>query len=384
MREDATRETGTARSGRIRTSVGGVISIADVAAVPLDIELNEPFGIATGAQHVAQNVLVTLTLSDGTTGTGEAAPFPAVNGETQRAVLSALAAAHSSLCGLDALRWRPAVVVAEHALRGTPSALAAFESALLDALCRRARVSLWAFFGGAQPELVSDITIPTGSAEHARAAAVRAVTAGFTTLKVKVGGVAFDEDRARLGAIVLAAPRARLVLDANASLSADAALALLEALGPAKGQVALFEQPTPKLDLDALRRVREHGGVPVAADESAGSARDVLAVVAARAADVINIKTMKCGIVEALDMIAVARAAGLGLMIGGMVESKLSMTVSACLAAGQGGFSFVDLDTPWFMKDSPLSGGWLESGAALRVDHLTSGHGVVQTQVPNG
>ena len=124
--------------------------------------------------------------------------------------------------------------------------------------------------------------------------------------------------------------------------------------------------------------------MPVAADESAGSARDVLAVVAARAADVINIKTMKCGIVEALDMIAVARAAGLGLMIGGMVESKLSMTVSACLAAGQGGFSFVDLDTPWFMKDSPLSGGWVESGAALRVDHLTSGHGVVQTHVPNG
>ena len=362
----------------------GVISIADVTATPLDIELTEPFGIATGAQHVAANVLLTLTLSDGTTGTGEAAPFPAVNGETQSAVLSALAAAAASLSGLDALRWRPAVVIAEHALRGTPTALAAFESALLDALCRRARVSLWSFFGGAQAELVSDITIPTGTAEHAGLAATGAVSAGFATLKVKVGGAPFDLDRARLAAIVEAAPGAQLVLDANASLSADSALALLDTLGHTKGQVALFEQPTAKFDLDGLRRVREQGGVPVAADESACSAADVLALIAARAVDAINIKTMKCGILEAMDMIAIARAAGLSLMIGGMVESQLSMTVSACLAAGQGGFSFVDLDTPWFLEDSPFAGGWggrdADGGQAgiptLRLDQTATGHGV--------
>ncbi|HEY0464889.1 MAG TPA: dipeptide epimerase [Polyangiaceae bacterium] len=360
-----------------------MISIADVTAEPLDIELNEPFGIATGAQHLAANVLVRLTLSDGSVGIGEAAPFPAVNGETQRAVLDALNSASASLVGLDALRWRPAVGVAEHALRGTPTALAAFESALLDALCRRSRISLWAFFGGAEHELVSDITIPTGSAEHARAAAARAASLGFTTLKVKVGGVAFDHDRRRLAAIVAAAPRAKLVLDANASLSALEALALLDALGHDKGQVALFEQPTGKFDLDGLRRVREQGGVPVAADESACSAADVLALIAARAVDAINIKTMKCGIVEAMGMIAVARSAGLGLMIGGMVESKLSMTVSACLAAGVGGFAHVDLDTPWFMNNAPLEGGWLEQGASLRVDQITSGHGV-SCRLPHG
>ena len=353
-----------------------MISIADVTAARLDIELNEPFGIATGAQQLAANVLVTLTLSDGTTGTGEAAPFPAVNGETQGAVLSARSAASSARSGRAARRGRPARRVAEHALRGTPSALAAFESALLDALCRRAGISLWSFFGGAQKELVSDITIPTGTAEHARGAALRAVTAGFETLKIKVGGVPFDDDRARLVAIVSAAPNARLVLDANGSFSAEEALALLEALGHERGQVALFEQPTGKRDLDGLRRVREQGGVPVAADESASSAADVLTLIAASAVDAINIKTMKCGILEALDMIAIARAAGLGLMIGGMVESKLSMTVSACLAAGQGGFSFVDLDTPWFLKNAPFSGGWVEQGPSLRLDRITSGHGV--------
>ena len=41
-----------------------------------------------------------------------------------------------------------------------------------------------------------------------------------------------------------------------------------------------------------------------------------------------------------------------------------------------GGFGFVDLDTPWFMKNAPVAGGWVEHGATLRLDHITSGHGV--------
>lgn len=356
-----------------------VISIADVTAAPLDIELSEPFGIATGAQLVAHNVLVTVTLSDGTVGIGEAAPFPAVNGETQSAVLLAIADARPAL-GLDARRFRIAAALAHETWPDLPTARAAFESALLDALCRRSNLSLWSFFGGAEATLVSDITITTGSPQDAEAAARRAIGRGFRTLKVKIGGGSFEHDRARLAKITEAAPSAELVLDANASLSADAALALLDALGSSRSRVTLFEQPCGKLDLDGLRAVRERAGTRVAADESAGSARDVVALVRERAVDVINIKTMKSGLVEAMDMIAVARAAGLGLMIGGMVESKLSMTVSACLAAGMGGFEFVDLDTPWFMKNAPLEGGWEEEGATLKVDQIRSGHGVKLTE----
>jgi L-alanine-DL-glutamate epimerase-like enolase superfamily enzyme len=359
-----------------------VISIADVTAEALDIELNEPFGIATGTQYVAHNVLLTLTLSDGTIGIGEAAPFTAVSGETQNSVLLALSAARPALTGLNACRFRDAGARAHESLFEMPSALAAFESALVDAYCRISGVSLWSFFGAAESSLLSDITITTGSPEQARTAAERAVLRGFRTLKVKVGGVAFDHDRARLSAIAQAAPHAELVLDANASLSAEAALELLAALGPARARVALFEQPCKKLDWDGLRVVRERSGTRVAADESACSARDVLELARSRAVDVINVKTMKCGVLEAMSMISVARAAGLGLMIGGMVESKLSMTVSACLAAGMGGFEFVDLDTPWFMNDAPFEGGWESDGATLKVDHILRGHGVKLTERP--
>jgi L-Ala-D/L-Glu epimerase len=91
---------------------------------------------------------------------------------------------------------------------------------------------------------------------------------------------------------------------------------------------------------------------------------------------VLNIKLMKMGIAEALDVVGIARAAGLGLMIGGMVESILAMTCSACFAAGLGGFTFVDLDTPMFLAVNPFDGGFAQQGATLALDQIAMGHGV--------
>jgi L-Ala-D/L-Glu epimerase len=354
-------------------------TIESVRAVPWNVELTEPFGIATGAQFVAENVLVEVRLTDGTCGIGEAAPFPAVNGETQARALAAVEQAGAVLLGNDARRWRRIARELKEIVGGAPSALAGLEMAILDAWLRSAGVSLWAFFGGAEKSLETDITIVTGTAVRARDAAERAVASGFRTLKIKVGGASPEHDIERLDAIALAAPHARFVLDANGSMTADAAVALVDRVGRAR--VALFEQPTAAGDYDGLRAVRERAGVPVAADESARSASDVLALAHARAVDVVNVKITKSGVAEACDMCAVARGADLALMIGGMVETPLAMTVSACLAAGLGGFEFVDLDTPFFMKELPTEGVWGEGGSDRRkpiidVAPTATGHGV--------
>ncbi len=116
--------------------------------------------------------------------------------------------------------------------------------------------------------------------------------------------------------------------------------------------------------------------MPVAADESVANARDALRIATEGLAQVINIKPMKCGLVEALAIAAVAKAAGIGLMIGGMVEAKLAMSASACLAAGLGGFSFVDLDTPLFLADDPFEGGYEQAGERLDLSPIALGHGV--------
>lgn len=351
--------------------------IRELTFTPFDVPLTEPFGIATGAQLVARNVIVRLVLDDGTVGLGEAAPFPAVNGETRELVLQRLPDAAHALVGLAAERYRVVGGAAREALAGVPSALAAVETALFDALCRSARISLWTFFGGAETELVTDITLPTGDAQRAREAAVRASRAGFETLKVKVGGVPLETDRARLLAIVQAAPQTQLLLDANASFTASQAIALLDSLGAERKRVILFEQPTAASDLEGLREVRERGSVPVAADESARSAADVVALARSGAVDCINVKIMKTGLLEAWDMIVTARHLSLTLMVGGMVETELAMTTSACLAAGLGGFRFVDLDTPLFMGPRPLTGGFEQVGPRLRIEPAFPGHGVL-------
>ena len=104
--------------------------------------------------------------------------------------------------------------------------------------------------------------------------------------------------------------------------------------------------------------------------------QDVERIVQAQAAQVINIKLMKAGIAAALDIVVAARAAGLGLMIGGNVESILAMTGSACFATGQGGFQFADLDTPLFLATNPFTGGFALDGGMISVAAITAGHGV--------
>lgn len=357
-------------------------TIIAVTARPLDVGMREPFGIAQGAQEVARNVLCQVILADGTQGLGEAAPFPAVSGETQADALRAAAQAVPLLVGQDAGRWRHLARTLHEALPDVPSARCGLETALLDALLRQARLSMWRFFGGAEPQLRTDITVVTGGVEQARAAAAAAAAQGFDVLKVKLGGVPLALDLARLVAITEAAPRARLLLDANASLQPDDAVRLLGELGGRRERVVLFEQPTPRGDTRALGEVARRTGVPVAADESARSAAEVAALAKSGAAQVINIKITKSGLAEALDMIAAARAAGLGLMVGGMVETPLAMATSACLAAGVGGFGFVDLDTPLFMRDLPTEGGWAYVGPDMRVDPQATGHGVTVREPP--
>jgi L-alanine-DL-glutamate epimerase-like enolase superfamily enzyme len=350
-------------------------TIRALAVAPLDIPLHTPFGIAGGAQDIARNLLITVELADGTRGYGEAAPFPVFNGETQALAQAAVEAARSTIEGADAREWRRIAAATRKAIGPVGSAQCAIETAVLDAWTRHAGAPLWAFFGGAGAGLETDMTITTGTAEQAATAAQEILARGIRTIKVKIGGgVSMDVERVH--AIHGAAPDAPLILDGNGGYSADYALALMALLQQHGVPVALLEQPVPRTDWDGLLQVTRWAGAPVAADESLSSAADALRIARERAAQVLNIKLMKCGIAEALDIAAVARATGLGLMIGGMVESILAMTVSACFAAGQGGFSFVDLDTPLFMAENPFDGGMVYQGGRLDLSSIQAGHGV--------
>jgi len=349
--------------------------IAAVEARALDLPLREPFGIAGGSQSRVRNVLVRARLEDGTVGWGECAPFPAFNGETQALTLRAVRSQRGWLEG------RPA-----GALEGTSAGLArriperacaraGIEMALLDAFCRRRHLPLRVFFGGASDRVWTDVTIPIVPAAAAARAARRLTDWGIRTLKIKVGA-SVEEDAERVLAAAAQAPRARLIVDGNAGYDAAEALRFLDRLGRRGVRPALFEQPVPAADLRGLAAVSRRGRVPVAADESAVSAEAVLRLVRARAVQVVNLKLMKCGIFESLRMARIARAAGLRLMIGGMIESRLAMGCSAHLAAGLGGFDFIDLDTPLFFGRDPMRGLRILRGGLYDLRPVRSGIGV--------
>jgi hypothetical protein len=117
---------------------------------------------------MANNVLLTVELTDGTRGYGEAAPLPPYNGETQHDAMAALETARSWIVGRDARHWRE--LAGEFRQRRTVrsgSAQCALEMAVIDALLRHERKSMWEYFGGHGCQLETDMTVTTGTAEQA-------------------------------------------------------------------------------------------------------------------------------------------------------------------------------------------------------------------------
>src|SRR5215211_154468 len=126
------------------TTVTSPTTIRALSVETLDIPLHTPFGIAGGAQDLARNLLVTVELIDGTRGYGEAAPFPAFNGETQSSARAAVESARTTVEGGDAREWRRIAASLHGAIGPVGSAQCAIETAILDALTRHARLPLWA------------------------------------------------------------------------------------------------------------------------------------------------------------------------------------------------------------------------------------------------
>jgi L-alanine-DL-glutamate epimerase-like enolase superfamily enzyme len=344
----------------------------------LDIPLYAPFGISGGTQAMANNVLACVELEDGTRGYGEAAPLPPYNGETQAAALALLESARAWVPGRAVDDWQElARKFRERGGAACGSAQCAFEMALLDAVCRHSDLPLWRYFGGAGTTLETDMTITTGTPAEAGRAAHDVRARGIRLIKVKIGGPeGAAHDLARIAAIREAAPASPLILDGNAGLTRRIADDLVRGLRSQGIVPELLEQWLPKDDLEGMRALRLDTGWPVAADEAVASAADARRIAELEAADFVNIKLMKAGIAAALEIVAVARETGLGLMIGGNVESILAMTTSACFAAGLGGFRFADLDTPLFLATNPFTGGYGLQGGRISVAHVGAGHGV--------
>ena len=282
------------------------------------------FTISRGSKTEAE--VITCIITDGNhSGRGECVPYKRY-GETMESVHAAIENAKEQLsAGMD----RQALLKAMPA----GSARNAIDCALWDLEAKAGGTSVAERLGIVPVPLETAYTLSLGTPESMAAQA--RTNAGRPLLKVKIGG---DNDIVRIRAVAEAAPRSRIILDANEGWTDDNIVENLAAA--AELGVALVEQPLPAGRDGILKKIPHP--IPICADESVHEARDLEALVGLY--DAVNIKLDKAGgLTEALLLRDRARELGLGIMVGCMVGTSLAMAPAVLLAQGA---EFVDLDGP--------------------------------------
>ncbi|XP_068642389.1 L-Ala-D/L-amino acid epimerase isoform X2 [Aristolochia californica] len=346
---------------------------------PLNVPLVAPFTIASSRLDQVENVAIRLELRNGSVGWGEAPVLPFVTAEDQKIAIEKANEASEMLVRAPSMTLKSALLEIGAFLPGHQfaSVRAGVEMALIDAAASSIRIPLWRLFGGVLNSITTDITIPIVSPTEAAELAAKYFKQGFSTLKLKVGKN-LEADIEVLRAIRGAHPNCSFILDANEGYTALEAVEVLDKLHEMGVTPILFEQPVHRDDWEGLAHVykvaKHKYGISVAADESCRSLLDVKKIIYGNLADVINIKVAKVGVLGALEIIEVAREAGIKLMIGGMVETRLAMGFAGHLAAGLGCFKYIDLDTPLLLAEDPVIGGYEVSGAVYRFSN-SRGHG---------
>ena len=325
----------------------------------LQLRTKHPFIIARGGQSDYRTVWVRLTDADGQEGWGEAAPTK-FYGETAESALAALEVYGSAL-PQDPLDLEQTERRWETMLGGNAAARSALSSALHDLAGKRLGIPvcrMWGLDPCQAPR--STFTIGLDTPERIRAKVLEAEE--YPILKVKLGT---DRDIEILRAIRDATDK-EIRVDANCGWTVKGAMRMLPVLE--EFGVTVLEQPLPPQDLDGLAAITAQSDIPVIADESCITALDIPSLVGK--VDGINIKLAKCGSLrEALRMIAVARAHGLMVMVGCMIESSLGITAAAHFTPL---VDIVDLDGAALLANDPFIGATIDRGQVT----LPSGPGL--------
>ena len=325
---------------------------------PLDLRLRHTFRIARGASDVRENLLVEAE-AGGLVGRGEAAPILRYR-EDRASAARAVETMAKQLADPRAF----AQAAGRVAVKGQSAAEAAVDMALHDLAGLRLQAPLYDVLGiDPRPTPETSFTIGLDTPEVVIQKVKEA--SAYPVLKVKMGS---DCDREVLTA-VRDTTRQRIRVDANEGWTPEAALERLEWL--ATIGVELVEQPLPADRIEETRALRRHSPIPFYADEGVHRAADIPRL--AGAFDGINIKLMKCGgIAEALRMIAVARAHGMKIMLGCMIESSLAITAAAHLSPL---VDTADLDGNLLVQNDPFEGATVVEGRLVLPDR--PGLGVV-------
>lgn len=322
---------------------------------PVEMRLLEPYRIAYETVTRTTNVFLRITTDEGIVGFGCAAPDLHVTGESPVSTLQVLRElVEPTAVGVDPLRSALLLETLRTALKGHPAAKAAFDMALYDVLGKKAGVPVYKLLGGYRTSMKTSVTIGILPERDTVHRAIDWTRRGFQSLKLK-GGVDVEADISRTMRVREAIDEnVELRFDANQGYTVDEAIRFVDQTRGAR--VALLEQPTPKTEPALLAHVSRQVHLPVMADESLMTLQDAFQLAKHRLADMVNVKLMKVGgIAEALQINAVARAAGLEVMVGCMDESALAIAAGLHFALARPNVAYADLDGHLALRDDPAA-----------------------------
>jgi len=324
-----------------------------LTAEPLNLTLRHTFSTSRSSSNIAENVLVRLR--DGAhEGLGEAAPIR-YYGQSQATCLRALKRMGALIATYDAFEIEAILNLLRAKFPKEPSAIAAIDIALHDLIGKKTNLPLWKYWG-LDPSKTPRTSFTIGIDTLEKVVAKIAEAEKYPVLKIKVGG-AGDMDVMR--EVRKLAPKKILRVDANCGWSVKEAIAkakILEKLG-----VEFIEQPLPPGNNAAFKKIKNAIGLPLMTDESSLVPEDVPPL--RGCVDGINIKLVKCGgLREGLKMVHAARACGLKIMFGCMIESSVLISAAAQLTPLA---DYADLDGNLLIKDDPFQGVGINRAAKL-------------------
>lgn len=354
--------------------------IRSVEIAPLRRPLRMVFRTALREVRELDAIAVRLR-TEALTGLGTTVAIPQITGETAESIRAAIAGPlTAAVLGrhtlAEVLQALPA------SLAGNPAARAGMDLALHDLAAQLTGTDLPGLLGNPPAPVRTDLTVSVDTPEEMARRATQAIADGFDTIKLKLADPTLD--LARVRAVDAVRQRAseqaregspkrtqeaspgqrqdsarqdsagggvRLRLDANQAWTPAQAVEVLDAIHTLGIDIELVEQPVAAADLRGMAFVRQRCPFPILADESAFTADDISRVLDAEAADMVNIKLLKCGgLGPAREAVAVCAQAGIGVLIGCMMEPAEGVAAANALAAtGTAGPLAHDLDAGWWV-----------------------------------
>ena len=333
------------------------MKITEVRLGLISVPLRVPFKTALRSVSSVEDVIVEIHTDTGAVGYGEAPPTGVITGDTTGAIIGAIRDhIAKTIIGRDVDDFEDLMIALNACIQKNTSAKAAVDMALWDLYGQLYKIPVYKLMGGAKKSIVTDITISVNDPEEMVRDALNAIDRGYDCLKVKVGKEP-EKDIARLSAIRGAVPKETCIrIDANQGWTPKEAVRILNGMQEKGLDLARLNA------LDAKARLVGNSDVffveHCTADESVFSPQDALTIMQMGAADLVNIKLMKCGgLYNALKIASAAEVYGVECMIGCMLEAKISVNAAVHLACAKQIITRVDLDGPVLCSEDPILGG---------------------------